>query len=404
MSRRYWPAALALLALLVFGSYLIFIRYLESQWMRQESIHVRMYETVQRGLASPRDEDATQALFYMQAHLDSLGVPLIVFSPDGRLYAVKNLPFEVNLSDSTDIMRAIRYAPVLSKRNEPITSPEIGTIYYGSPPVISALSWIPYLQVSGAILLVIVAFTIIGANVRAERERMWAAMARELAHQMGTPLSSLSGWLEVLHLPDDEREEMASLGRIHDVMSADVERLERVSRRFELIGKPPSLEQVRVAELVHELDAYFRPRLPRLSGGITLKTRVRRDLPDIKANRVLLVWAIENIVKNAVDALAGRGGTIVIRARRGEAPGSVRILIADNGPGIAPHVRDRIFEAGVTTKSAGWGVGLALTKRIVQGLHGGRVRVRARNHGGTVFDIELPGAGRTLRRRLFSRR
>jgi len=404
MSRRYWPAALAVLALLVFGSYLVFIRYLENQWLRQEAIHVRMYETVQRGLASPREEDATQALFNMQAHLDSLGVPLIVFSPDGLLYAVKNLPFEVDLSDSVDVMRAIRYAPTLSKRNQPIMSSEIGTIYYGSPPVISALRWIPYLQVSGAVLLVIVAFTIIGANVRAERERMWAAMARELAHQMGTPLSSLSGWLEILQLPDVERAEMASLEHIHHVMSADVERLERVSRRFELIGKPPSLEQVRVAQLVHELAAYFQPRLPRLSGGIKLRVRVRRGLPDIRANRVLLVWALENIVKNAVDALAGRGGTIVITATHAEHTGAVRIMIADNGPGIAAHVRDRIFEAGVTTKSAGWGVGLALTRRIIHGLHGGRVRVHSRARGGTIFDIELPGAGRLLRRRLFSRR
>jgi signal transduction histidine kinase len=217
-------------------------------------------------------------------------------------------------------------------------------------------------------------------------------MARELAHQMGTPLSSLSGWTEILRLPSAERGEMASDGRIAEVMSADVERLARVSHRFELIGKKPQLERTDLGEVIGEIDRYFRPRLPRLGDGvITLRTRVAGDLPEISANPVLLAWAIENVVKNAVDALAGRGGRIVVHAG-GVDDERVYVRIGDNGPGISTEVRDRIFDAGVSTKSAGWGVGLSLTRRIVEELHDGKVSARARPRGGTVFEITLPVA------------
>jgi signal transduction histidine kinase len=212
----------------------------------------------------------------------------------------------------------------------------------------------------------------------------------------------LSGWIEVLQLPPAERATMASEDRIGTVISADVERLERVSRRFELIGKRPALQPTSVGDVVRELENYFRPRLPRLAGAVDLQVRIRHGIPAVHGNVVLLAWALENIVKNAIDALAGRPGRILIGAASdGE---SVRIRISDNGPGIAPHVRDRIFEPGVSTKSSGWGVGLSLTRRIVEELHGGRITVHDRRRGGTTFDIQLPAEGKRPRRRWFESR
>ena len=143
-------------------------------------------------------------------------------------------------------------------------------------------------------------------------------------------------------------------------------------------------------DVIHELEHYFGPRLPKLGHGIRLRTHLGRSLPLIRANAVLLAWALENVVKNAIDALAGRGGKILI-ATHAEG-GEVHVHIADNGPGIDPLVRERIFEPGVTTKAGGWGVGLSLTRRIVEELHGGRFAVRPRRGGGTVFDIVLPAA------------
>jgi signal transduction histidine kinase len=229
-------------------------------------------------------------------------------------------------------------------------------------------------------------------------------MARELAHQMGTPLSSLAGWVEVLALPDEERRQLAPDGKLAEAIESDVERLERVSRRFELIGRPPTLQQVSVAQVIQELERYLRPRLPRLGAGVELRVRVRSGLPPVWGNAVLLAWALENLVKNALDALAGRGGHITITVRRAR-ENAIRILVADDGPGIAPEVQGRIFQAGVSTKKSGWGVGLSLTKRIIHELHGGSIVVHARAAGGTAFEIRLPTAEARLRkRRWLSRR
>ena len=397
MTRRFWPIGLALLSILVFGSYLAYTNHLVSQIRAESKIHSEMYATVQRGLISLDEDGSLNALVELQQSLKRLGVPIVVFDPSGRPYAAENIPFtpDYNSVDGRDRIR--RFANKLGATHPPITAIGIGTIYYGSPPIVRWLVWVPWLQAAGALFLILIALAIIRSNVREERERLWAAMARELAHQMGTPLSSLTGWIEVLRLPTAERDAMASTDKIADVISADVDRLERVSRRFEIIGKPPHLDPMSVETVVHELVSYFNPRLPRLAKGIELRTRTKGRLPLVDANRVLLVWALENIVKNAIDALAGRGGRISIIARCTD--GQVHIHIADNGPGIDPAVRDRIFDAGVSTKSSGWGVGLSLTQRIVQDLHGGKISARERTGGGTVFDIQLPPAGTRKGRR-----
>jgi signal transduction histidine kinase len=397
VTRRHWPIALALLSVLVFGSYLAYTNHLVNQIRAESQIHSEMYATVQRGLFSLEDDGSLLALVELQKSLERLGVPIVVFDPAGRPYAAENTPFTPDFNSAQGRARVKAFAEKLADEQPPITVSGIGTIYFGSPPIVRWLVWVPWLQAAGALFLILVALAIVRSNVRETRERLWASMARELAHQMGTPLSSLSGWIEVLRLPTAEREAMASTEKIADVVSADVDRLERVSRRFELIGKPPKLERMAVDDVIEELAAYFAPRLPRLGRNIELKVRVADDLPPIEANRVLLVWALENIVKNAIDALAGRGGRITMLARKGVK--TVDIDIADDGPGIDASVRDRIFEAGVSTKTAGWGVGLSLTQRIVEGLHGGRISVRNRSAGGAVFEIELPQAGTRKRGR-----
>jgi signal transduction histidine kinase len=390
MKRRIWPTALALIALLVFGSYLAYTQYLVQQIRDEARIRSRIFATVQQGIMSPDPESAVPALLEVQLQLKELGVPIVMLDATGTPTAAEHLPFAADLSTEAGRARVLRYAANLrSEHGENLAVvPGWGEVYFGSPPILGWLRWVPYLQAGAGALLLLVAVAMIRAEQRAERERLYAAMARELAHQMGTPLSSLSGWLEVLQLPGPEREALASLEHAAGVMRADVERLERVSRRFELIGKPQALEQVQVDDVVRELDGYFRSRLPRTARPIRLRTRVAPDLPPVRGNRVLLAWAVENVIKNAIDALAGRGGRIMLLARReGD---SIHVHVADDGPGIDPAVRERIFDAGVSTKRGGWGVGLALSRRIVTELHRGRITARSREHGGTVFDITLP--------------
>ena len=407
MRRRVWPALIVVAAFVVFASYLAYTQYLVQQIHAQHRINSRIWGLVQQGILSSAQQERPDptvpseatgggelsVLFEIQAYLDSLDVPMIVRNAAGEYTAASDdLPFEADLETVAGRRRVADYAQRLER--DPRNVIEVqgrGAVIFGDPPLLAWLRWVPWLVVTGAITLVFVAVAIIRADLRAERERLWAAMARELAHQMGTPLSSLQGWMEVLALPAPEREAMATDEHIARVMAADVERLERVSRRFELIGKPPALDVVTMDEIVGELRDYFAPRLPRFGRGIVLRTRVESAVPAVRANRVLLAWAIENVVKNAVDALGGRGGRISILAHAGP-DGHVHVHVGDNGPGIAQALRDHIFDPGVTTKSGGWGVGLSLTRRIIQDLHGGRIAVRSRRRGGTVFDIVLPPA------------
>ena len=216
-------------------------------------------------------------------------------------------------------------------------------------------------------------------------------MARELAHQLGTPLSSLAGWLEVLRLAPAERPGDLRDAEIAESIGEDLERLERISHRFELIGRDPELESLSVRQIVGDLERYLAARIPRLSRkGVELVVDIPSGLPRVMGNEVLLIWALENVVKNALDALAGRGGKITIYAR--EVGGKwVSLRIRDTGPGVDPEVRDKIFEPGVTSKSGGWGVGLSLSRRIVEGVHRGRIEL-LEGFEGTTFQIRLPAA------------
>lgn len=399
MSARQWPVALALLAIAVLGSYLLYTEQLVREFRTEAEVHKEMYALVQEGLLSAEPDAALQALTDLQLELTRMGVPIVAVNADGVPYASVNLPFEADLSDPADRARIMEYVAVLDERTPPIVEAERGSIHFGAPPIIGRLRWAATLQVAGAVLLLFVGYVVVRGALRAERERLWSAMARELAHQMGTPLTSLKGWHEVLQLPAAERGQMVSDARLARELGADLTRLERVSRRFELIGKPPALAPVRPSAVMRELEEYLRPRLPRAGGGnVELLVRTARGLPDIEANPVLLVWALENCVKNSLDALAGRGGRIRLAASAHE--GDVLFMIADNGPGVDPAIRDRLFEPGVTTKSGGWGVGLSLARRIVEEVHGGKIRAGDRAGGGARFEVRVPAAGERKRRAL----
>jgi signal transduction histidine kinase len=209
-------------------------------------------------------------------------------------------------------------------------------------------------------------------------------MARESAHQLGTPLSSMHGWIELLRERDDP---MIAQALPH--MESDIERLERVAHRFERIGRPPRRDAVDVTEVARQVVSYFSARVPTLAHPVAIRLDAAGwDLP-VVGDRVLLEWAIESLVKNAIDALAGRGGSIVV----GVEPvpgGGARVRVADNGPGVPRDLRRKIFSAGFSTKESGWGIGLALTRRIIEEGHGGRLLL-APSDRGAVFDIMLPG-------------
>ncbi len=390
MNRRYWPTALALLAAVTLGWYLVYTELLVREMRRDAVVHSRIYIRILRGLNDPADDAALQTLLKVSGEMQRLRIPLIVTDEDGFPGAAINLPFEADVSNPDDHERIRAYARDLARRNEPIVEPGLGIIFFGDPPTVQRLRWIPWLQVGALTGLLVAAAWMIRHNFRTERERIWAAMARESAHQMATPLSSLSGWVEILRLPADEREDMASLPAVAGEMEADLDRLEKVSRRFEWIGRPVRREPVDVRSLLRGLERYVRVRLPKFGRGVELHMEAPVDLPQALGNAVLLEWALENLIKNALDALAGTGGTILVRAEE-HTPRRIAIRVCDDGPGVSPAVRKRIFDPGVSTKKGGWGVGLSLSRRIVQDVHGGRLELENTERGAT-FVMLLPVA------------
>ncbi len=349
-----------------------------------------IFSQVQAGLVNPDPATADEALYRLQTIIVGSGVPLVVSGPGDTIVSAVNIPFDVDLDTAEGQERMRSYIRRLDVRHPPVGDPRVQHLHFGDTPQVSKIRWITRLLAGGLLLTVFAGFTMIRQQRRAESERAWTSMARELAHQLGTPLSSLQGWLEVLKLPHSDRPGSLADADVADAIEEDLERLERISHRFELIGREPELESLSLPKVVRDLERYLAARLPRLGRGVELIVDVPETLPNVEANEVLLVWALENVVKNALDALAGRGGRISIYARE-VGGGQVSLRIRDSGPGVSPEIRDRIFEPGVTTKSGGWGVGLALSRRIVEGVHRGRIEL-LEGAEGTTFQIRLPVA------------
>jgi signal transduction histidine kinase len=392
MRRLNWPVVLALLFVALLVGYLLNTQRIVNAMRADAATLVGIYSQLNQALMDPRPEVAEDALIRLQLAVVQSGIPMVMTGPGDTVLSVENVPLDAELGTPEGQSELRAYVRALDIRHPPVGDSAVQLVHFGDTPEVTRLRWVNWLQAGGLLLTLLVGFFIVDAQRRAESERAWTAMARELAHQLGTPISSLQGWLEVLRLPPGERPGDVGEAEVAEALAEDLVRLERISRRFELIGREPELQALDLERVVRELERYLHARLPRLGGsGVQLTVDVPPDLPAVKGNDVLLAWALENVVKNALDALAGRGGTIEIGARAGE-PGWVILRIRDSGPGVHPDVRDRIFDPGVTTKSEGWGVGLALSRRIVEGVHKGRIVLLDGRPGGATFQIRLPAA------------
>ena len=372
---------LGVLVLLILGGYVLFSQRVVSELRSDAARSGQMYARVFRALADPREESGNAALLDLSEHISALGVPVIVTDTAGRPTAAANLPFTTRIDDP----RVRAYIPVLDELNEPVVEPGIGTVHFGDSRLTTSLRFIPLALATLLALVFAIGVYSVRTRSRADRERVWAGMARESAHKLATPLSSLSGWLELLR--ERTSDEVSSSALEH--MDGDLERLQRVSHRFERIGRPPRKERVELGALVTRVGAYFQARVPTLAHRVTIVASGGSEPVSIDGDEVLLEWALEVLVKNGLDALAGRGGRMYLTTKRLD-PERVRIRVADDGPGVPRELRARIFDPGFSTKESGWGIGLSLAKRIVEENHGGRLLLVPSEKGAT-FDIILPG-------------
>jgi signal transduction histidine kinase len=383
MRRRRWPVVVmvvGVLGLLIW--YVVYTQQVVRELRVAAAGQGQMYSRIFRALQdTSATHDPTVTLLELARQIRESGLPLVITDPDGRVSAVANLPF----SEPLDGERTQAFVRELDQQNAPILQPGVGGVHYGDSPIVRGLQIIPVLQAIGIGLLVAFGIYALVERGRADREKVWAGMAREAAHQLGTPLSAMAGWIELLR----DMVTTAGATRAVDAMEQDLQRLERVSHRFERIGRPPRDEQVDCAALVDRLASYFAARAPTLARTVRIRSEHPGGPLTTRGDKVLLEWVLEVLIKNAMDALAGRDGEVVVSA----VPlpeGGVRIRVQDDGPGIPRKLRKRIFDAGFTTKDRGWGIGLSLARRIVQENHEGTLVV-ADTDRGAAFDVILNG-------------
>ncbi len=381
MRRRRWPVVLVVLGVLALLTwYVAYTQHVVTQLQAAAAVQGSMYSRIYRALldTSAVNEDKTGVLIALSQQVRESGLPLIVTDADGRVSAAANLPADPNL-DTAAFMRE------LDRRNPPIIEPGVSGLHYGDSQIVRGLRIIPILQAAAIGLLLAFGVYALVERGRAEREKVWAGMAREAAHQLGTPLSSLAGWLELMH----DEDAGSTTRRAVQAMEQDLARLERVSHRFERIGRPPRRDIVDCAALVDRLASYFAARAPTLARRVTIRSEHPDGALERRGDGVLLEWVLEVLIKNAIDALGGRDGEVVVSAQP-LPEGGVRIRVADDGPGVPRAVRKRIFDAGFSTKERGWGIGLSLARRIVEENHGGKL-ILADTDRGAAFDVILPG-------------
>jgi signal transduction histidine kinase len=363
----------AVLAGLSLGTGLLMIRHFRADAFATS----RLYSGVFGGLNDPDPDAEAEALLRLGEQVRALGLPLVVTDLQGRVSAVANLPFEAPLDDP----RVLAYAARLDRENPPIVDPAVGTVHYGPLPAQRNLTALAVLQAMTLAVMVAVAWFAYRSGMAAQRDRLWVAMAREAAHQMGTPLTSLQGWIERVRSRPTPPPDLA------DHLAADAERLERVARRFERIGNPAKREPIGLGALAEAVAGYFRPRLPWRANPIELRLEAPGVGPMVVGDPVLLEWAMESLVKNAIDALQGRSGTIILRVGATEGMGEIRVV--DDGPGVAKEIRRTLFEPGITTKRGGWGIGLALARRVVEDAHRGVLALESTDRG-ACFLMRIP--------------
>ena len=270
----------------------------------------------------------------------------------------------------------------------------VAKIHFGESRFVSLLRVIPIVEISIIILFLILGY-IWTLKVRGyEQQSIWLGMARETAHQLGTPISSLLGWIELLQEkvknPEKFSGESLSLERILEQMADDVNSLSRVVNRFGNIGFVPELKLKDPAPLVHNIVDYFVSRLPTLHSNVSFDKDIQ-PVPPVYLNEELMSWAIENLIKNAMESVSKKKGMIKISLRESADKSFVNIIVTDNGRGIPVGDQKKIFSTGFSTKRKGWGIGLSIASRIIEEYHGGKLfLLESKPYERTTFVISVP--------------
>jgi signal transduction histidine kinase len=353
-----WKVLLLIFAVFIGVGSLFYTHDLVKKLKEEERKKAGLWAEAQRRLVTTDDFE-----FLFSIIENNNTVPVILVDDEENIISYRNLPAGIE-NDTAALKRELKR---MEKRNEPIPvdlgNGEFQYIYYRESIILRQLTVYPYVQLTVILLFIGIAYLAFSASRAAEQNQVWVGLSRETAHQLGTPASSLSAWAEIIRsrYPGTD---------IAEELPADVERLGRVAERFSLIGSKPKLQPEDLVALAEDTAAYLRKRIAStIELSVVNETGAAMQVP---LNPVLLGWVIENLVKNSADAMKGSG---IITIRLSENDREAFIDVEDTGKGIPRKDFKTIFKPGYSTRERGWGLGLSLSKRIVEEYHKGKIFV-----------------------------
>lgn len=363
-------ASFAIVSLILWKTYEFFQHFKEEERTKMENWSFAQSDIINS------DNDANLNLS-LKIITSNKTTPMLVIREDGSLDTYNNID-ETKIKDSLYVKKLILK---FKQENPPIlVKPNNSTIYYGNSELLNKLKYYPLALLLIVFLFGAVIFFFYRSNKNATQNKLWSGMAKETAHQIGTPLSSLIGWTEILKTENTNPDYIVEIEK-------DIDRLQTITERFSKIGSVPTLE---LADIIKEtIDSYDYLKA-RSSNLIEFDLKIPEGDILVNLNKQLYSWCIENLVKNAIDAMKGRG-KITIEISQLE--NAIMVTVTDTGKGLSKKDFNRIFEPGFTTKKRGWGLGLSLTKRIIEDFHDGKIKVLQSEKGkGTTFQITLKRA------------
>lgn len=384
-----WKWALVALGILIVVISVAYANYLAGRLSEIENNYTRIYGLAQKRLNPIDTLDPTAPIEFCECEdvtihqeiIESNTTVPVILVNDANNAIIDGYNFRDSIPDSTYLANVLD--DWIKEGREPILSAFQTSIWMGESRMLNQLRIFPYLQFSLIFVFITFGYYAINATRRAEQNRVWVGLAKETAHQLGTPISAMVGWTEHLRMMYEDQPDILEVA---DELEKDVDRLSMVATRFSKIGADPELEEHNIYTEMSKVTDYMQKRAPR---------KVTFDFPtaevanvSVKINPLLFDWVIENLLRNGLDALEGKGelsGEII------EEPNRVVINISDTGKGIPPGKFASVFKPGYTTKQRGWGLGLSLAKRIIEEYHGGKIFVKESELGkGTTFCITLP--------------
>ncbi|MBC3758210.1 HAMP domain-containing histidine kinase [Hyunsoonleella sp. SJ7] len=364
-----------IVSLILWNTYVFFQNFKEEERVKMENWSFAQTEFVNSDVNTNTNLNLT-----LKVLGSNTTTPMLVVNKDGSLSSFNNID-EKKIKDSLYVQKLIEQ---FESENKPIEikyqNKHWSTIYYGNSPLLNKLKYYPLALLLIIFLFASVVFFFYKSNKVATQNKLWSGMAKETAHQIGTPLSSLIGWTELLKTENVNPDYISEIEK-------DIDRLQIITERFSKIGSLPKLEK---ADIVKETVASYDYLKRRASNLVDFEIIAPMEEIFVKVNKQLYSWAIENLVKNGIDAMKGKGKlTIEILNQEN----IVSINVSDTGKGIPKKNFDKIFEPGFTTRKRGWGLGLSLTRRIIEDFHNGKIKVLQSNVGkGATIQIRLKRA------------